>query len=115
MTARMLAETRRANWGVDRWDRCVKAIKQLGSDELDVRLGGTCGLERIAETSERDQPAIVEVLGDYVHQHTNPTQDPLQDPTAARDKPPLQPAVDTQPTVTVLGRLPSCPGSSGRS
>ena len=48
MTARTLAETQRANREADQRDRYAKAIEQLGSSQLDVRLGGIYGLERIA-------------------------------------------------------------------
>lgn len=58
-----LTETERANREADQRDRYAKAIEQLGSSKLDVRLGGIYGLERIAEVSERDQRTVVEVLG----------------------------------------------------
>ena len=57
-----MAETERANREADQRDRYAKAIEQLGSSKLDVRLGGIYGLERIAKTSERDHPTVVEVL-----------------------------------------------------
>jgi hypothetical protein len=41
-------------------DRYTKAIEQLGSDKLDVRLGGIYALERIAADSQRDHPTLVE-------------------------------------------------------
>lgn len=43
-------------------DRYTKAIEQLGSDKLDVRLGGIYALERLAVDSQRDHPTIIEVL-----------------------------------------------------
>jgi membrane protein implicated in regulation of membrane protease activity len=43
-------------------ERYTKAIEQLGSNKLDVRLGGIYALERIAKDSKQDQPTVVEVL-----------------------------------------------------
>ena len=37
-------------------DRYTKAIEQLGSDKLDVRIGGIYALERVARDSARDHP-----------------------------------------------------------
>jgi hypothetical protein len=41
-------------------------MDQLGSKEIDVRLGGIYALERIARGSKEDHPQIVEVLTAYV-------------------------------------------------
>jgi hypothetical protein len=49
-------------------ERYTKAIEQLGSDKLDVRLGGIYALERIAADSERDHPTVVEVLSAFVRE-----------------------------------------------
>lgn len=53
-------------------DRYTKAIEQLGSDKLDVRLGGIYALERIAADSPRDHPTVVEVLSAFVREHGQP-------------------------------------------
>jgi MYXO-CTERM domain-containing protein len=37
-------------------DRYTKAIEQLGSDKLDVRIGGIYALERVARDSPGDHP-----------------------------------------------------------
>ena len=37
-------------------DRYTKAIEQLGSDKLDVRIGGIYALERVARDSAKDHP-----------------------------------------------------------
>jgi Pentapeptide repeats (8 copies) len=50
-------------------ERFTRAIDQLGSEELEVRLGGIYALERIARDSERDHWPIMEVLTAYVRQH----------------------------------------------
>ena len=51
-------------------DRLTRAIDQLGSDELEIRLGGIYALERIARDSEQEHWPIMEVLTAYVRQHT---------------------------------------------
>jgi hypothetical protein len=50
-------------------DRYTKAVDQLGSEHLDVRLGGIYALERIARDSPDDQATIEEVLTAYVRGH----------------------------------------------
>jgi uncharacterized protein YjbI with pentapeptide repeats len=49
-------------------DRYTKAIEQLGSAELAIRLGGIYALERIARDSARDHPAVIEVLTAFVRE-----------------------------------------------
>ncbi|WP_328413545.1 pentapeptide repeat-containing protein [Streptomyces violaceus] len=45
------------------------AITNLGSESLDVRLGGIYALQRIMQDSSRDQPTVVSVLSAFVRQH----------------------------------------------
>jgi uncharacterized protein YjbI with pentapeptide repeats len=52
-------------------ERYTKAIEQLGSDKLDIRIGGIYALERIARDSTRDQPTIVEVLAAFIREHSH--------------------------------------------
>ena len=47
-------------------DRYTKAIEQLGSDKLDVRIGGIYALERVARDSVRDHPTVMEVLTAFI-------------------------------------------------
>jgi uncharacterized protein YjbI with pentapeptide repeats len=79
-------------------DRFGKAVEQLGSDKLDVRLGGIYALERLARDSARDHPTVMEVLAAFVRDHA-----PL---TACPSKPdtPTHLATDVQATLTVIGR-----------
>jgi hypothetical protein len=51
-------------------DRYAKAVDQLGSETLDVRLGGIYALERITHDSRSDQATIVEVLSAFVRVHS---------------------------------------------
>jgi Pentapeptide repeats (8 copies) len=74
-------------------DRYTKAIEELGSDKLDVRIGGIYALERIARDSARDHPTVMDVLAAFVREHSR-EQWPLPEPgTDARD------AARDQPTV----------------
>ena len=57
-------------------DRFSKAIDQLGSEKLSVRVGGVYALERIDRDSEKDHWTIVEVLCAFVRE---PTREPDKD------------------------------------
>src|SRR5262249_35281182 len=51
-------------------DRFSKAIDHLGSEKLDVRIGGIYALERIARDSpQEDHPTIMEVLTAFMRDH----------------------------------------------
>jgi hypothetical protein len=67
--------------------RFAKAVEELGSDKLDVRLGGIYSLERLARDSKADHPTIMEVLGAYIRGHA-----------------PMPPSVDELPTVQHCAR-----------
>jgi hypothetical protein len=109
-------------------ERYTKAIEQLGSDKLDVRMGGIYALERIAKDSERDQPTVVEVLSAFVREHSDPAHIDSEPSVAkvlstflqgdngatAEGQPDVQqperkpkPTTDVRAALTVLGRLPS--------
>ncbi|MEV6258947.1 pentapeptide repeat-containing protein [Nocardia sp. NPDC051911] len=81
-------------------DRFGKAIEHLGSDKIDVRLGGICALERLARDSPADHPTVFEVLGAFIRTHApvGPTCPPLNVPGAGAI------AEDIQAAVTVIGR-----------
>ena len=89
-------------------DRFTRAIDHLGSDQLDIRLGGIYALERIARDSKADRPTIAEVLTAYVRTHSPwpPSQPNQYKPNWPLD---LQPdlrtrAPDVQAALTVFGR-----------
>lgn len=50
-------------------DRFTRAVDQLGSDKLDVRIGGLHALWRIAEQSARDREAIISIQAAYLRTH----------------------------------------------
>jgi hypothetical protein len=92
-------------------DRFVQAIGQLGSDQVDVRIGGVYALERVARTfkSELDRGAMAEVLSAFVRTHApmakqaNPS--PSDQQADSEELPILAArAPDVQAVMTVLGR-----------
>jgi len=92
-------------------DLYVKAIEQLGSENLQIRLGGIYALERIARESPKDHWPIMEVLTAFVRVNA-PWREEV--PKAPEDEeetaqetplPPMEkPTVDIQAVLTVLGR-----------
>ena len=83
-------------------DRYTKAIEQLGSDKLDVRIGGIYALERVARDSARDHPTVMEVLTAFVREHSR-EQWPLPEHDTDPAPPPERRA-DVQAALTVIGR-----------
>jgi hypothetical protein len=82
-------------------DRYTKAIDQLGSDRLDVRIGGIYALERIARDSPRDHPTVMEVLTAFIrdpHHEQRPRTD------VEPETPMRRPHADVQAAITVIGR-----------
>lgn len=57
-------------------DRFTRAVDQLGSGKLEVRLGGIYGLERIARESPDSRLVVTEVLSAYVRQRAPGTPRP---------------------------------------
>ncbi len=50
-------------------ERFTRAIDHLGSDKLDIRLGGIYALERIALNSPLDRASVTPILGAFVRGH----------------------------------------------
>ena len=85
-------------------DRYTRAIEQLGSDKLDVRIGGIYALERVARDSGRDHLTVMEVLSAMVREHSRePWPAPADDGPGA-DVPERVTRPDVQAAVTVIGR-----------
>lgn len=51
-------------------ERFTRAIDQLGSDKLQIRLGGIYALERIANESGKDYWPIMEILTAYIRENS---------------------------------------------
>jgi hypothetical protein len=118
----MLAETRRAHEQARERDRLTherereaqlterytRAVDQLGSDTVDIRLGGIYALERIAKDSPDGHPTIVEVLSAFIREHIIPGQPGTRrrvDPSAQTDGPAARLDTDIHAALTILGRL----------
>ncbi|MFI7347455.1 pentapeptide repeat-containing protein [Streptomyces sp. NPDC049936] len=90
-------------------DRFSRAVDQLGSDKLDVRIGGLHALWRIAEQSTRDREAIISLQAAYLRTHL--PWPPAGPESPAPDVPindiaPLETrAADAQVALTALGVL----------
>ncbi|MTJ12641.1 pentapeptide repeat-containing protein [Anabaena sp. UHCC 0187] len=65
-------------------ERFAKAIEQLASEKIEVRLGAIYTLERIAKDSEKDQWTIMEVLTAFVRENA-----PVKKEEKSQNKKPL--------------------------
>ncbi|MFF5115019.1 pentapeptide repeat-containing protein [Streptosporangium sp. NPDC000509] len=84
-------------------ERYTKAIEQLGSDKLDIRLGGIYALERVARDSARDHPTVMEVLAAYIREHSR-DDDIDQTENDKTTWPEKRLRTDLQAVITVIGR-----------
>jgi|SRR5689334_18799784 len=82
-------------------DRFTKAIEQVGSKEVDVRVGGIYALERVARDSRRDHPTVIEVLCAFVREHSNLKLPPPDPATQGLERFGRR---DIQAAITVVGR-----------
>lgn len=96
-------------------DRFAKAIEQLGSEKMAVRLGAIYALERLSKDSPGDHLTIMEVLTAYVRDNAPwpPKQEIIGNPFVelqTNSENPAnhflhgKPAADIQAILTVLGR-----------
>jgi hypothetical protein len=92
-------------------DRYTKAIEQLGSDKLDVRIGAIYALERIARDSARDHPTVIEVLAAFIREHSR-EQWPEPEPGGRAQERSTRP--DVQAALTAVGRRDARHDSSFR-
>jgi hypothetical protein len=82
-------------------DRYTRAIEQLGSKSLELRLGAIYALERIAKDSEADRATITEILTTFIRVHA--PWPSLQPDNAAMPQLERR-ATDVQAVLDVLGR-----------
>ncbi|MGW3994862.1 pentapeptide repeat-containing protein [Amycolatopsis sp. NPDC004772] len=93
-------------------ERFTRAVDQIGSENIDVRIGGIYALERVARNSASDRPQIQYVLGAFVRGHSPWQESPAggpEHPTTEVDRtlPWLYVrAPDVQAAMNVLGRRP---------
>lgn len=81
-------------------ERFSNAVELLGSEKLDVRLGGIYALERIARDSQKDHWTVMEVLTAFVRQNS-PYVRSKED---LSDKAEIKLREDIQAIMTVIGR-----------
>lgn len=102
-------------------DRYSKAVDQLSSDKIDVRLGGIFALERVMLDSSRDHESIVMLLSTYLNEHAPANHDSPEvwSPEVEWLEPPSltrlsvitnwRPPADIRAALTVLARRPPQP------
>jgi Pentapeptide repeats (8 copies) len=81
-------------------ERFTRAVEQLGSAKVGVRLGGIYGLEQIAKQSPGDRLQIFEVLCAYVREHAR--KDPKRPQPVELQERALD--LDVEAAITVLVR-----------
>jgi hypothetical protein len=84
-------------------DRYTKAIGQLRSKKMDVRIGGIYALERVASDSARDHPTVMEVLAAFIREHSLEHWVPADGGSASNIRKRTTRA-DVQAAITVIGR-----------
>lgn len=75
-----------------------KAVEQLASEKIDVRLGGIYSLERLAGDSIRDRIAIITIISAYVREHALKSNTPDCDSMT-------EPAIDIQAGIYTIGQI----------
>lgn len=90
-------------------ERFTRAVDQLGSENVDVRIGGIYALERIGRNSASDRYTVQFMLGAFVRNHAPwhvGAADGPEHPTTAIQQPPSlrMVAPDIQTAVSVLAR-----------
>jgi uncharacterized protein YjbI with pentapeptide repeats len=90
-------------------DRFSKAVELLGSEKLEIRLGGIYALERIGRDSQKDHWTVIEVLTAFVRENAKPapalTRGQIVDREDTFDDKELEkPREDIQAIMTVIGR-----------
>jgi hypothetical protein len=84
-------------------DRYTKAVEQLGSKQLDVRIGGIYALQHVARDDPPYHSTIMEVLGAFIREHSReqwPVPESADVPAPERARRP-----DVQAALTVIGRI----------
>ncbi|MBN2355994.1 pentapeptide repeat-containing protein [candidate division KSB1 bacterium] len=91
-------------------ERFTRAIEQLGSEKLEVRLGAIYALERIAKDSPKDHWTVMEILTAYVRENSKWTEEKdeewrifTKDRNLQR-KIDIKAKIDIQTIITILGR-----------
>jgi len=92
-------------------ERFTRAVDQVGSENVDVRIGGIYALERVARNSVVDRPQVQYILAAFVRGHA-PWPRPDGDGESSAPLPWLYVrAPDVQAALNVLGRRHPSPGA----
>ncbi|GAB2606911.1 hypothetical protein GCM10027168_44710 [Streptomyces capparidis] len=78
------------------------AIGNLGSQSLDVRLGGVYALQRIMQDSARDHPTVVTVLAAFAQRHAGSSTKSLKEPLESAET--REPGADVRAAIATLAR-----------
>lgn len=78
-------------------ERFTRAIEQLGSDKMEIRLGGIYALERIANDSDKDYWPIMETLTAYVRENAPWREQAQEAPEKVTEEEPASPKASTTP------------------
>ena len=84
-------------------DRYLRAVEQLGSDMLEVRIGAIYALERVTVDSARDHPIVMEVLAAFIRERSREPW-PIPEPNISPARAHAFPRPDVQAALTVIGR-----------
>jgi len=82
-------------------ERFTRAVEQLGSEKLEIRLGGIYALERLANESDKDYWPIMEILTAYVRKNS-PIENENTQVEDSNSRKKISP--DIQAILTVIGR-----------
>ena len=85
-------------------DRFTKAVDQLGSDKLRVRVGAVHALDQLAQDSEDYVPTVLEVLAAFVRERTPWRILPGGATPVPDDAGQVFPPADVQEALLVMGR-----------
>jgi hypothetical protein len=95
-TIQAVRDTNEATIAADLYSR---AIDQLGSNKLDVRIGGIYALERVARDSNGYHPIVMEVLTAFIREYSHERWPPPERQEEGQWTRP-----DIQAAVTAIGR-----------
>ncbi len=85
-------------------ERFATAVRLLGDERMEIRLGGIYALERLARDSEADHWAVMETLSAFIRENARWEGDDL--PMDEEFEKKIKPRTDIQAALTVIGRRP---------
>ena len=98
-------------------ERFTRAVDQVGSDNIDVRIGGIYTLERVARNSAADRPQVQYILAAFIRGHAPWPQKSTDEPGPRVDAPTgslswlYVRSPDVQAALNVLSRRNPSPGA----